>query len=241
MGIKYFGGLDGLRRSSLMTSLIGMFAALHSILYLIPIGLWRSLSIYLEPLEGIILGPYAGFLAVLIGSIIARLIKPTGLWMFGVFAEPIGALACGLIVKGRWKTLLLIYAVMLGAYFIHPLGREIPLWTILDVLAAPVLIYPAARFSRRLPEADACQISFATSLIAFIGCVTDSLARIFLLIPAGLYIILGLPKSAVYMAFLAEASDSYIEDILTVVFAFTAGSSILLALRRIPGIRYPLS
>jgi len=224
-----------------MTSLIGMFAALHSILYLIPIGLWRSLSIYLEPLEGIILGPYAGFLAVLIGSIIARLIKPTGLWMFGVFAEPIGALACGLIVKGRWKTLLLIYAVMLGAYFIHPLGREIPLWTILDVLAAPVLIYPAARFSRRLPEADACQISFATSLIAFIGCVTDSLARIFLLIPAGLYIILGLPKSAVYMAFLAEASDSYIEDILTVVFAFTAGSSILLALRRIPGIRYPLS
>jgi len=224
-----------------MTSLIGMFAALHSILYLIPIGLWRSLSIYLEPLEGIILGPYAGFLAVLIGSIIARLIKPTGLWMFGVFAEPIGALACGLIVKGRWKTLLLIYAVMLGAYFIHPLGREIPLWTILDVLAAPVLIYPAARFSRRLPEADACQISFATSLIAFIGCVTDSLARIFLLIPAGLYIILGLPKSAVYMAFLAEAAGSYIEDILTVVFAFTAGSSILLALRRIPGIRYPLS
>ena len=230
-----------MRRPSLMASLIGTFAALHSILYLIPTGLWRSLSIYLEPLEGIILGPYAGFLAVLVGSIIARSIKPTGLWMFGVFAEPIGALACGLIVKGRWKTLLLIYTVMLGAYFIHPLGREIPLWTILDVLAALILIYPAARLSKKLLEGDACQIPFATSLIAFIGCATDSLARIFLLIPAGLYHVLGWPRSAVYIAFLAGAVDSYIEDILTVVFAFTVGSSILLALRRISGIQYPLS
>ena len=230
-----------MRRSSLMTSLIGMFAALHSILYLIPIGLWRSLSIYLEPLEGIILGPYAGFLAVLIGSIIARLIKPTGLWMFGVFAEPIGALACGLIVKGRWKTLLLIYAAMLGAYLMHPLSREIPLWTILDILAALILIYPAVRLSRRLLEGDARQISFATSLIAFIGCAADSLARIFLFIPAGLYLILGLSRSAVYMTFLAGAAKSYMEDILTVVFASTVGSSILLALRRVSGIKYPLS
>ena len=230
-----------MRRSSLTASLIGTFAALHSILYLIPTGLWRSLSIYLEPLEGIILGPYASFLAVLVGSIIARSIKPTGLWMFGVFAEPIGALACGLIVKGRWKTLLLIYTVMLGAYFIHPLGREIPLWTILDVLAALILIYPAARLSRKLLEGDACQIPFATSLIAFIGCATDSLARIFLLIPAGFYHVLGWPRSAVYIAFLAGAVDSYIEDILTVVFAFTVGSSKLLALRRISGIQYPLS
>ena len=230
-----------MRRPSLMASLIGTFAALHSMLYLIPTGLWRSLSIYLEPLEGIILGPYVGFLAVLVGSIIARSIKPSGLWMFGVFAEPIGALACGLIIKGRWKTLLLIYTVMLGAYFIHPLGREIPLWTILDILAALILIYPAARLSRKLLEGDACQIPFATSLIAFIGCATDSLARIFLLIPAGLYHALGWPRSAVYIAFLAGAVDSYIEDILTVVFAFTVGSSILLALRRISGIQYPLS
>ena len=230
-----------MRRSSLMTSLIGIFAALHSILYLIPAGLWRSLSIYLEPLEGIILGPYAGFLAVLIGSIIARSIKPTGLWMFGVFAEPIGALACGLIVKGKWKTLLLIYAAMLGAYLMHPLSREIPLWTILDILAALILIYPAVRLSRRLLEGDARQISFATSLIAFIGCAADSLARIFLFIPAGLYLILGLSRSAVYMTFLAGAAKSYMEDILTVVFASTVGSSILLALRRVSGIKYPLS
>jgi len=241
LDIKYFGGLDGLKRPSLMASLIGTFAALHSILYLIPAELWRSLSIYLEPLEGIILGPYAGFLAVLIGSIIARSIKPTGLWMFGVFAEPIGTLACGLIVKGKWKTLLLIYAVMLGAYFIHPLSREIPLWTILDILAALILIYPATKISQRLQKGDTSQIPFATSLIAFIGCAADSLARIFLLIPAGLYLVLGWPKSAVYTAFLAGAVDSYIEDILTIVFAFTVGSPILLALRRISGIKYPLS
>jgi len=230
-----------LKNASKIISLVGIFAALHAALYLTSVELWRSWSIYLEPLEGLILGPWAGFLAALIGSFIARAVKPTDLWMFGVIAEPFGVLACGLIVKNRWKLLLLIYAIMLGAYFAHPLGRQLPLWTILDILVAFVLIYPVTRICRNLFHEDAKRLPFIISLAAFIGTVTDSLTRVFLLIPAGLYVILGWPSEVVLTAFIIGAADSYIEDIIAILVMFIIGAPIIVALRKIPGMKYPLS
>ncbi|MCJ7506194.1 hypothetical protein MUP05_06985, partial [Candidatus Bathyarchaeota archaeon] len=64
-------------------------------------GLWRNWAIYLEAIEGIVLGPWLGFPAALMGGLIARMIKPTELWMFGVIAEPMGVLACGLLARKR--------------------------------------------------------------------------------------------------------------------------------------------
>jgi len=195
----------------------------------------------LEPLEGLILGPWAGFLSALIGSLVARAIKPTELWMFGVIAEPIGVLACGLMAKNKWKPLLLIYAVMLGAYFAHPLGRQLPLWTIIDILVAFALIYPVTRICKNLFNEDARRLPFLISLVGFIGAVTDSLTRVFLLIPAGLYVILVWPPEAVFIAFIAGATQSYIEDMLVVLVMFIIGGPIIAALRKIPGMKYPLS
>ncbi len=45
-------------------------------------GLWRNWAIYLEPIEGVILGPWADFLTAFLGSVVARFIKPIDLWMF---------------------------------------------------------------------------------------------------------------------------------------------------------------
>jgi len=72
--------------STKSVALIGVFAALHVILYFMSFGLWRNWAIYLEPLEGIVLGTWAGFSAALTGSIVARTIKPIDVWMFGVVA-----------------------------------------------------------------------------------------------------------------------------------------------------------
>jgi len=189
----------------------------------------------------VILGPWAGFLAALLGSLVARAIKPTNLWIFGVIAEPTGVLACGLIAKRRWKPLILMYAIMLGAYFIHPLGRQLPLWTILDILASFALIYPVTEISKNFLNEDLKRLPFIISLVAFIGTVTDSLTRVFLLIPAGLYIVLGWPAEVVRIAFIAGAADSYIEDILVIIVMFIIGAPIIAALRKIPGMKYPLS
>jgi hypothetical protein len=229
-----------LNLSSKSIALVGVFAALHAMLYL-SYEIWRSWSIYLEPIEGVILGPWIGFLSAFIGSVVGRAIKPTPLWMFGIIAEPLGVLACGLIVKKQWKPLLAVYAFMLGAYFMHPLGRELPLWTILDILAAFVLIYPAARLSRSFFEEDSRHLFLLMPLVAFIGAATDALARVFLLIPAGLYAAFGWSPEQVYAIFITGAMDSYKEDIIVVIASLIVIKPLLAALKKLPGIKYPLS
>lgn len=229
------------RLSTKNVALVGVFAALHVVLYFMSFGLWRNWAIYLEPIEGIVLGPWAGFSAALIGSIVARMVKPIDVWMFGIVAEPMGVLACGLLAKGRWKPVMAIYAFMLTAYFVHPFGRWLPLWTILDIVLAFALIYPVAKMGKSLFEENVKRLPISLILLSFIGTVTDALTRVFLLIPAGLYMFFGWPPEGVYFIFVTGAIDSYIEDVLVVVVSLVVGAPLLLALRKIPGLKYPLS
>jgi hypothetical protein len=227
--------------STKTVAFVGVFAALHVILYFMSFGLWRNWAIYLEPIEGIVLGPWAGFSAALISSIVARMIKPIDVWMFGIVAEPMGVLACGLLAKGRWKPVMAIYAFMLTAYFVHPFGRWLPLWTILDILLAFALIYPVAKMSKSLFEEDGKHLPLSLILVSFVGTVMDALTRVFLLIPAGLSMFLGWPPEVVYLIFVTGAVDSYIEDVLVVIVSLVVGAPLLIALRKILGLKYPLS
>jgi len=224
---------------SLKIGLTSVFAALHAVLYFLSFGLWRNWAIYLEPIEGIVLGPWAGFSAALIGSIVGRMIKPVDFWMFGIIAEPLGVLASGFLAKGKWKPVIAIYVVMLAAYFAHPFGRWFPLWTILDILLAFVLIFPVAKLSKNLYEkVGRLPVSV---LISFIGTVTDALTRVFLLIPAGLYAFFGMTDEIVRDIFVAGAVYSYIEDAQVVAVSLLVGVPLLFAIRRIPGFKYPLT
>jgi len=229
------------RLSTKNVAFVGVFAALHVILYFMSFGLWRNWAIYLAPIEGIVLGPWAGFSAALIGSVVARAIKPIDVWMFGIVAEPLGVLAAGFLAKGRWRPVIAVYAVMLTAYFIHPFGRWLPLWTILDILLAFVLIYPVAKMSKNLFEENVKRLPISLVLVSFIGTVTDALTRVFLLIPAGFYMFFGWPPEVVYSIFVMGAVDSYIEDVLVVIVSLVVGVPLLLALRRILGLKHPLS
>lgn len=147
--------MEASKRSSTASSqrtknilVISVFAALHAILSILP-GPWRQWSIHFEPLEGMVLGPKLGFIAALVGSSVrAILIGP--IIVFSVIAEPIGAATAGFLIRGHWRPVVVLYAIMLGAYFAHPYGRILPLWTILDILFAFVLIYPAARFGKNV-------------------------------------------------------------------------------------------
>lgn len=161
--------------------------------------------------------------------------------MFGIVAEPMGVLACGLMAKGRWKPVMAIYAVMLTAYFVHPFGRWLPLWTILDILLAFVLIYPVSRMGKSLFQENVKRLPLSLILISFIGTATDALTRVFLLIPAGLYMFFGWPPEGVYYVFVGGAVDSYIEDVLVVAISFLVGVPLLITLRKILGAKLPLS
>lgn len=230
-------------QKSLKIALTATFAALHAILYFLSFGLWRSWAIFLLPVEGIVLGPWAGLSAALIGSVVARLIKPIDVWMFGIVAEPLAALICGFLVKGKWKPVLVLYAAMLAAYFLHPFGTWLPLWTILDILVALVLIVPAAKISQGVFQnnLNVRRLPVSVVLTSFIGVVADSLTRVFLLVPAGLYLVLQWPPEVVFGAFVVGAADSYIEDALTIITSLLVSVPLLIALRKIPGFKYPLT
>ena len=191
------------------------------------IGPWRNWAVYLEPFEGIILGPQIGFFAALIGSSIARMAWQSSDWMFGVIAEPLSVLIAGFLAKAKWKPVLAIYAIMLSAYFIHPFGRELPLWTILDILLTIFLIYPAAKLSRNLFGTDVRRLSIALALISFTVIVTDSLVRVFLLVPAGLYNLFTLDFGTLQGIFITAAGFSYLEDAVAVAISFLVGVPLL--------------
>jgi len=231
-------------KKSLHVAFVAVFATFHATLYFLsPPILWRNWAIYLEPIEGIILGPEAGFYAALIGSIVGRTIKPTDptLFIFGVIAEPLGVLVCAFLAKGKWRSAMPIYAVMLAAYFAHPFGRWLPLWTILDTLLAFALIYPVAKMGKWLFNGDIKRLAVSLSFVSFIGVATDALVRVFLLVPAGLYIVFTSSPDVVYGIFVAGAIDSYIEDGLVVLVSFLVGIPLLLALRKITNFKYPIT
>jgi hypothetical protein len=216
-------------RKSLQLSLASVFAALHAVLYFISFGLWRNWGIYLESIEGIILGPKVGFMAALIGSSIARMIKPDDFWMFGIIAEPISVLVAGLLAKTKWKPVLGLYAITLSAYFIHPFGQSLPLWTILDVIIAFFLIYPAAKFGGNLFELNFKHLPIKLVLISFVCIATDSLVRVFLLIPCGLHGLFFQDFETLYTVFVEAAVYSYIEDLIVVIVSFVVGVPLLIS------------
>ena len=216
-------------RKSLQVSLASVFAALHAMLYFVSFGLWRNWGIYLEPLEGIILGPKIGFFAAFVGSLTARMIKPDAFWMFGVIAEPLSVLAAGFLSKGEWKPVLAMYTVMLSAYFLHPFGRALPFWTILDILSALVLTFPAAKLGVNLFKGSVRRLSIALALVSFVCIATDSLLRVFLLVPCGLHTLFFTSFEGLYAVFVGAAFDSYVEDVIVVVVSFLVGTPLLLS------------
>ena len=217
-------------RRSLRISLIAVFAALHTVLYVLSFGLWRNWAIYIESIEGIILGPQAGFLAALLGSVTARAISPGDpLWMFGIIAEPLSVLMAGFLSRGNWKPVFAAYVVMLSAYFIHPYGRQLPVWTLLDVLTAFIIIYPAAKLGKWLSRTDLQRLSIALVSVSFVSTATDALARVFLLVPCGLYNLFFDSFGSLQAAFVAGAVDSYIEDVVVIFVALLVGVPLIIA------------
>ncbi|MEM3731451.1 MAG: hypothetical protein QW667_06070 [Candidatus Bathyarchaeia archaeon] len=221
------------RPSTRSVALCAVFAALHVILYVMSFGLWRNWGIYLEPIEGIILGPWAGFSAAFIGSMIGRAIKPIDVWMFGIIAEPMGVWAAGFLARGKWKPVIMVYVTMLLAYFIHPFGTWLPIWTVLDIVAAFAFVYPAAKLSENLFEKNSRLLPVSLIVISFVATVTDALTRVFLLIPIGLYKLFSWSPATVYDIFILGAIDSYIEDALVVAVSFFVGVPLLLALNKV--------
>jgi pilus assembly protein TadC len=66
-------------------------------------------------------------------------------------------------------------------------------------------------------------LSIALVAVSFVCIATDSLVRVFLLVPCGLYGVLFPSYEALYATFVVGAATSYVEDVIVIVVSFVAG------------------
>jgi len=131
---------------------VSAIAALDIVLTALPlIPYGPSAGALVKPSEGILLGPWGGMLAAFIGGIISSFIWPStavlGLatWIPGV----IGAFGAGMLLKGKWKIVLALFAGILVAFFLHPFGPDVFLYANWDKIVALVLIMPVSVVVKR--------------------------------------------------------------------------------------------
>jgi len=135
-----------------LITLVSAFAALDIILTALPlIPYGPSAGALVKPSEGILLGPWGGMFAALIGGIVSSVIWPAtavlGLatWIPGV----IGAFCAGMLIKGKWKAVIVLFAAILAAFYLHPFGPGVFLYADWDKIIAFVLIIPVSMLVKR--------------------------------------------------------------------------------------------
>jgi hypothetical protein len=104
----------------------------------------------------------------------------------------------------------------------------------MDVLFALAVIYPAARLSKYLFKTEAKRLlPIALALVSFVCIATDSLVRVFLLIPCGLYTTFFSSFEVLSAMFVGAAFDSYIEDVIVVVVSLVVGVPLLIGILKL--------
>ena len=182
-------------RKSRFISLVAVFAAINIVfdslagLPELSSGVWYSWIFILEPINGIVLGPYAGFLSSLIGVMIGHCIFFRDPYEFlFTFGAPIGAMVSGLLFRGEWKTVSTYYTALLAAYFITPIAWQLPIWGMWNVYCAYVtLLAVAIMLRRRLWKLKSKKLLATIVVCAFVGLEADVLFRIFVLVPCQTY------------------------------------------------------
>ena len=196
-GVKKFDG-GRMRRSQLIT-LIAVFATLSIVcdsivgIPQLASGVWYGWIFLISPIAGIVLGPYAGFISTLIGvmaghSIYLRGEAPMYEFLFTLGA-PIGTMFSGLMFRGRWKSVLTYFSLLLGAYFLTPVSWKLPLWGLWDVYLAFIVLCILVLMSNMwgVRSGKMWRSPYIYGFCALIGLEADILFRIFVLIPGQTY------------------------------------------------------
>jgi len=117
-----------LNRNTKAIAAIAIFAALYSVIRLIPmgpmIGFSASFSVSdaLAPIYGIILGPYLGGASVLLGTFLAMAMgKPMIFMGLDFLPAFVNVVAIGFLIRKKWIPALLLNLVLLAIFVVNPL------------------------------------------------------------------------------------------------------------------------
>lgn len=205
-----------------------------------PSGVWYSWNFLMEPLTGIVLGPFLGSAATFIGVMIGHYVNFVDAYEFlFTIGAPIGTAVAALLFKGKWKLVLIYYTALFGAYFITPLAWQLPLWGMWDTYTAFVFLIVGAFLIEKgwwTPTTRRLPLILATS--AFVGLEADVLFRVFLFIPAQTYhFFYGFDVAALETIWITGAIITPIKAGLSIAASMLVGTPLIKVLRR-AGLNY---
>jgi hypothetical protein len=152
-------------------------------------GVWYGWVFLLSPINGIVLGPVDGFVATLISVIVGHtfVFRESFYEYIFTLGAPIASLISGLVYKK--KNVILYFVLLLGAYFLSPVSRELPIWGMWDVYLAFFFLLSWTLIEIGLKIDLLGEQTKRLALAAYIGLEADILFRIFILVPCKGYII----------------------------------------------------
>lgn len=228
-------------RKSKLIALITIFAALNVVcdsfvgIPQFTEGVWYSWIFIIESLNGIVLGPFAGFFSTFIGVMIGHFIYFRGIpeFIFTIGA-PIGAMISGLLFRGKWKIVFVYYTSFLAAYFLTPISWQLPIWGMWDTYCAyAILLMFPFLISRGIVMKNSTRKFFMLPLCTLIGLEADVLFRIFLFIPCQTYkIIYGFNVEILQLIWSASAFVTPIQVALSTLVTSMIGTPLIKALKK---------
>jgi hypothetical protein len=232
-------------RESSFVSLIAVFAAFNIICDSLigpPLpfsGVWYSWIFMAEAVNGIVLGPYAGFFSSLIGVMVGHSINFRGSEEFlFTLGAPIGAMISGLVFRGKWKTASIYYLALLGAYFVTPVAWQLPLWGMWDTYLAFGCLLFLTFATRRWKgfwsaKSTGLRLLHIVALCTFIGLEADVLFRIFILVPCQTYqSIYALDVSALQLWWTVGAVETSTKAALSILVTMMLTPPIITVVRK---------
>lgn len=230
---------------SVFIALITIFAAFNIVcdsLVVPPIlpysGVWYSWVFISEPITGIILGPLIGFFSNLVGVMAGHFINFIDVYEFiFTFGAPLGAMISAMVFRGKWKTPLAYYLVLLAGFFTVPVSWQLPFWGMWDVyLAFAVLLATViltAKWKNMWNTNSKVRLIYILAASAFIGLEADVFFRIFVFVPCQAYrLFYGYDIGILQTIWAVGAVETPIKVALSTLVTVSTGAPILNAARK---------
>jgi len=195
----------------------------------------------LSPVLGVLLGPVAGFVAVLTGNALKFLTTPSIYSLPFIPAAPLSALAAGLLTEKKWSaSVVIMIAMLVTALFAPPFNPVSEYWYVYlvafyDKIAALVLIPVTCWLLRREGKAH---YYVALYLLMFVsrefdkafGCTVFAFPQVY----QGVF---GIAKvSTVRKLYLVSPLFYLAEYIIEGLVAFAVAIPLIEAVSRVPGL-----
>jgi len=127
--------LSKMKLTSRQVAIIAVFAALYAIVSRLPgipiIGGAGKIEpvVILDPIVGILLGPWIGGLTSLLGNFVAWIIPSVSFYgLLNLPAGPVAALVSGSLARNtknsNWKISAIVYSILMALWYLTPTGRE---------------------------------------------------------------------------------------------------------------------